>query len=131
MEQNPRHLSTSQLVQAVEQLSPAELNRFVDEVAALRARRNAPILSEDESALFAVINRALPETERSRLAELGELRADEALTPDEHCELLEIQQRLEELHAARVRALAQLAQMRGLTLTTLMEQLGIEFPDYA
>lgn len=131
MEQNLRHLSSAQLAQAVEQLSPAELNRFVDEVAALRARRNAPMLSEDESALFAVINQALPEAERSRLAELGELRADETLSPDERRELLDLQQRLEELHAARVKAVAQLAQLRGVTLTTVMEQLGIQFPDYA
>lgn len=119
------------MVQAVEQLSPAELDRFAEEVAAVRARRRAPMLSEDESALFAIINQTLPETDRQRLTELGEQRANETLTPDEHRELLELQQRLEALHAARMKALAQLAEMRGVTLTTVMEQLGIQSPDYA
>jgi hypothetical protein len=56
MESNLQSVSSLQLVQAVEQLSPAELDHFADEVAALRARRHAPMLTEDESALFAIIN---------------------------------------------------------------------------
>ena len=131
MEQNLEPDSSKQLVQAVERLSPAELDRFADEVAALRARLHAPVLSGDESALFAVINQALPESDRQRLAELIEQRSTETLTPGEHSELLELQQRLEALHAARVKALADLAQLRGMTLTTLMEQLGIQLPDHA
>jgi hypothetical protein len=55
---------------------------------------------------------------------------DETLTPTEHQELLTLQQRLEALHAARMKALSELAKLRGLTLTAIMEQLGIEFPDY-
>jgi hypothetical protein len=29
-----------------------------------------------------------------------------------------------------MKALSELAKLRGLTLTAIMEQLGIEFPDY-
>jgi hypothetical protein len=131
MEQNIESASGKQLVQAVERLSPAELDEFVDQVAALRARRHAPMLSDDESSLFATINQSLPESERQRLTELAERRSDETLTPREHSELLELQQRLEALHAARVKALAELAQLRGVTLTAVMEQLGIQLPDHA
>lgn len=131
MEQNIESASSKQLVQAVERLSPAELDDFVDQVAALRARRNAPLLSDDESPLFAIINQSLPESERQRLAKLGDRRSNETLTPSEHSELLELQQRLEALHAARVKALAELAQLRGITLTTVMEQLGIQLPDHS
>lgn len=130
MEQNVTPVSSIQLVQAIEQLSPQELDHLADEVAALRARRNAPLLSEDESALFAVINQSLSADERMRLAELGEKRADEALTLEEHQEMLTLQQKLEALHAERMRSLAQLAKLRGVTLTALMAQLGIQFPDY-
>jgi hypothetical protein len=129
MEQNIESASSKQLVQAVERLSPAELDDFVDQVAALRARRHAPMLSDDESSLFVIINQALPESERQRLAELVERRSDETLTSREHSELLEVQQRLEALHAARVKALADLAQLRGVTLATVMEQLGIQLPN--
>jgi hypothetical protein len=131
MEQNIESASGKQLVQAVERLSPAELDDFVDQVAALRARRNAPMLSDDESALFAIINHCLPESDRQRLAELAEGRSEERLTPGEHSELLERQQRLEALHTARIKALAELAQLRGVTLTMVMEQLGIQLPDHA
>lgn len=130
MEPNTTSVSNTQLTQAIEQLSAAELNRFADEVAALRARRNAPVLSADESALFTTINQSLSEAERAQLAALSESRADETLTPDEHQKLLALQQKLEALHAARMKALADLAALRGVTLTTVMEQLGIHFPDH-
>ena len=87
------------------------------------------MLSGDESALFAVINQAPPESDRQRLAELTERRWNETLTPCEYSELLQLQQRLEVLHAARLKSLAELAQLRGITLTAVMEQLGIRFPD--
>ncbi|MEK6321988.1 MAG: STAS/SEC14 domain-containing protein [Acidobacteriota bacterium] len=131
MEQNIESASSKQLVRAAERLSPAELDRFADVVAALRARLRAPMLSEDESALFSIINQALPEDERQRLADLAERRSNEMLTAGEHSELIELQQHLESIHAARVKALAELAQLRGVTLTMLMEQLGIQLPDHA
>jgi len=130
MEQNIPPSSSTQMMQAAEQLSPEELDHFADEVVALRARRKAPVLTKDEPALFAVINQSLPEADRERLTELGEKRVDETLTPGEHQELLTLQQRLETLHAARMKALAQLAELRGVTLTMVMEQLGIQFPDH-
>lgn len=123
------HLSGPELFQAVERLSPAELERLALDVAALRARRNAPVLSTDESSLFETINRMLPDADRSHLAELGRRRQEEKLSADEHAELLRLQQRLEALHTARMKALEELARRRGLTLTDVMEQLGIEFPD--
>lgn len=130
MSQNIQLISNLQLSQVIEQLSLTELDRFANEVTALRARRHAPVLSGDESSLFTTINQSLSETERKRLAELGERRAEETLTPEEQQELLMLQQRLEALHAERMKALANLAQLRGVTLTAVMEQLGIEFPDY-
>jgi hypothetical protein len=89
------------------------------------------MLSEDQSSLFAIISQALRESERQRLTELAERRSDETMTSAEHSELLELQQRLEALHAPRIKALAELAQLRGVTLTTVMEQLGIQLPDHA
>jgi hypothetical protein len=124
------HLSGAQLIEAVEGLDASDLDRLAIKVAALRARRNPSVLSTDESALFAIINRALPEGDRDRLAQLSRRRREETLTPAEHTQLLELQQRVDALHASRMKALAELAALRGVTLDEIMEQLGIRFPDH-
>ncbi|MBI1766620.1 MAG: STAS/SEC14 domain-containing protein [Acidobacteria bacterium] len=122
--------TSTQLIKAAEQLSLAELECFTEEIIALRARRNAPLLPAKESPLFKTINQTLTVEERTRLAELGDKRVEEALTPDEQRDLLALQQKLEALHAARMKALADLAALRGITLTATMDELGIHFPDY-
>jgi hypothetical protein len=131
MEHRDEQPSSAQLVRAVERLDPAELERFADEVASIRARRRAPLLSVQESALFEIINRALADDDRARLEFLSDRRRQEALTAEEHRELLDLHDRLERLHAARMEALAQLACSRGMTLPAVMDQLGIRFPDHA
>jgi hypothetical protein len=125
-----RFTCPAQIIQAVEELNPAELDHLADEVAALQARRNVPVLSPDASALFAIINHAMPEGDRDRLGRLSHRRGEEMLSPDEHTELLELQRRLEALHASRMKALAELAALRGVSLAEVMEQLGIQFPDH-
>lgn len=130
MSQNIQTISNPKLSQVIEQLSLAELDRFADEFTALRARLHAPVLRADESALFAIINQSLSEAERNRLATLSVTRAQEILTSDELQELLALQQQLESLHVKRIKAMTELAKLRGVTLTVVMEQLGIEFPDY-
>jgi hypothetical protein len=130
MEHRGEHLSSAELVKAVEQLPPDELERFADEVASLRARSRARVLMPDESSLFEVINRALPDEDRKRLEALTERRCEEVLTGDEHRELLELQDRLERIHAARMEALASLAGLRSLSLPAVMDELGIRLPDH-
>lgn len=130
MERRDEHLSGADLVHAVEQLDPEELERFADEVASIRARRRATMLPADESALFEIINRALPADDRARLELLGARRREETLTENEYEELLELQERLETLHAARMEALAKLASLRSLSLPAVMDQLGIRLPDH-
>ena len=75
-------VSPDELLQAVDQLSMADLERFVSRVLALRARRVAPSLPPEEAALLVQINRGLPAELRARLRLLNERSEDEALTPD-------------------------------------------------
>jgi hypothetical protein len=130
MEEEIQPVSATQLMQLAEQLSSAELGRLAREVTMLNARRKAPVLGNRESALFATINEGLSDRERLRLVELGDLRYAERLTPAQHSELLELQEKLESLHTARIEALGELAQLRGISLIELMNQLGIQFPDH-
>jgi len=62
-------------------------------------------------------------------------RHAETLTPEEHKQLIQMSDRLEQLNVARIQALIQLATFRNQPLTELMQTLGInphpEIVDYA
>jgi hypothetical protein len=125
------NLSTEQILSAMEQLSPAELEKLVPHVIALGAARRAPHLEPEESKLLERINEALPAELMTRLCELEARRDDSSLSEAEKEELLTLSDRAEQLHAERLAALADLARLRGTTLTALMDQLGIRFPENA
>lgn len=131
MEHPDKNISSDRLIEAVKQLTPAELDRFADEVVSLRARQRASALTSEESELFDRINDALPEDDRARLERLRGRRRDEALSEEEHRELVRLEDWLEVIHARRMEALARLASLRGSTLEAVMEQLGIAFPSNA
>ena len=121
-------LSQDELFKAVEQLDSTELARFVSQVLALRAKREAPAVSESESLLLLRINRGLPEELGSRYRELIAKRGAETLEQDELAELHRLTDRAEALEVDRVSALADLARSRGVPLHQLMDDLGIPVP---
>ncbi len=123
-------LSTTRVLEAVESMSTIELEQIFSRVIALRAQRKAPHLPAKESELLIKINRGLPPDIQKRLNQLVAKRRDGALTPDEHRELLELTNVLENAEANRVEALAELSRLRGVSLNTLMHELGIKPPDY-
>jgi hypothetical protein len=121
-------VSPDELLTAVDQLGTTELDRFVSRVLSLQARRKAPSLPPEEEALIVEINRGLPADVHDRLRLLDEKRADETLTPEEHAELLRLVDQLEDLQVQRVEKLSRLARLRGVSLTALMDTLGIRPP---
>jgi len=124
-------LSTHKLLEAVERLSLSELQQFLSRILVLQAQRKAPHLSVKESALLTRINLGLPLKVRTRLNQLVPKRRANTLTQEEHEELLHLIDRLEAAEARRAQALAQLARLRGVSMTTLMRELGIRTPRYA
>lgn len=124
-------LSLDQLLQAVDQLTRPELDEFVPRVVALRARREAPSLSKAEASLLLKINQSLPADDVARYEALITKRQEETLSPHEHAELLRLTQQFEALQATRVSYLAQLAEIKCIPLTQLVDDLGIRTPDYA
>jgi hypothetical protein len=125
------NLSSEQILSALEELSPAELEGLVPRIIALGAARRAPHLSPEESKLLARIDECIPANLKTRLSELEARRDNGSLTGAESAELLTLSDRVEKLHAERVAALTRLAKLRGVTLPALMDQLGIRFPDNA
>ena len=119
------------LLKAVEQLSLTDLEQLMNQVVALQARRKAPCLTKDESELMLKISQSAPPDVRKRFAELVARRQEEKLTPDEHQELLRLNDLIEKSDAERMRHMLELARIRGVSLEVMMEELGMHPPAHA
>ncbi|ACK68384.1 conserved hypothetical protein (plasmid) [Rippkaea orientalis PCC 8801] len=119
-------LSKEDLFQAVQQLSLSELEGFVQDIIALKAKQKAGSLSTDETELLLKINQGLSSDIQTRYQLLIQKRNDETLTEPEYQELLQLTDKVELHQAQRLNYLAQLAQLRQISLTDLMTQLGIK-----
>ena len=94
-------------------------------------QHDARRLSETESRLLQQINEGLPPEMWRRYNELTAKRRAETLTPDEHAALIALSDQIEELNAHRLESLAELARLRQISLSELMQQLGIKAPPHA
>ncbi|MBW4493206.1 MAG: STAS/SEC14 domain-containing protein [Oscillatoria princeps RMCB-10] len=124
------HLSSEDLLKAVEQLSLPDLERFVSQVIALQAQRKAPNLPQAEAELLLKINHGIPSDTQQRYDEFIAKRQAETLTPEEHSELLHLTEQIEKLQAQRLEYLVELARLRQTSLAAVMENLGIHTPAY-
>jgi hypothetical protein len=124
-------VSLEELLNGVAQLDTPELEHFISQVLTLRAKRIAPCLLREEAGLLEKINQGSPLDVQQRYNELTARRRAETLTPDEHQELLTLIDFIEQADAERAQALTELAQLRNVSVTTLMAELGIHPPDYA
>ena len=127
----PIEVSTEQLLRAVERLPPQALDAFVAQVIALRAQRNAPHLTQEETTLLRRINAPLAPDLQRRFDELIAKRQAETITPDELHELIGITDQIEQHDTQRLAALGDLARLRQMTTPALMDILGIRAPSYA
>ncbi len=120
--------SRENLVQAAERLPVGELTSLVQDLLRLQARRQAPILPQREAVLLQQINRGLEPEQQGRYAQLIEKQLAEILTAAEHQELLQLNQIVEQLNVERLTYLISLAQLRQISLSQLMAELGIDEP---
>lgn len=124
-------LSMDELLKAIEQLNPPELEQFLSHVVALQAKRKAPSAPQVEAELLLKINQGVPSDTQRRYDELIAKRRKETLTPDEYDDLLSMTEQIEHLEARRMEYLAEMARIRKTSLAALMESLGIRSPAYA
>ena len=124
-------VSLEALLSGVDQLSTPDLERFANQVLAIRARRRAPSRSPKEAELLHKINQGLSVEAQQRFDLLTAKQRAENLTPEEHDELLALVDEIEQSDAERVAWLAELAQLRSVSIRVLMNQLGIRPPAYA
>jgi hypothetical protein len=128
--ESSEQLSTTTILSAVSHLSLPELEQVFARVLALQAERKADHLSKEESILLNRVNKELSEELRERQTLLRARREDESISDKEYAELTKLTDQAEELHAARMAALVELAKLRGVSLPALMDQLGIQFPEH-
>ncbi len=119
-------LSPEQLLREVDRLDESQLRSFVAEILYRTAQRLAPVLDRRESELLEEINRGLPPESETRYRELIAERQAETLTAAGLEELKSLTDQAEKLQAERMAHLVSLAQLRGVSLTDLMTELGIE-----
>ena len=124
-------IDLDEVLHGLARLGIKELEQFVDKVIALQAQHRAPSLPKDETELLQQINCGLPADIRQRYNALNAKLHDETITPQEHEELLTLIDRIELADAERMQRLVALAQIRGVSVDTLMEQLGIRRTTYA
>lgn len=123
-------VSLDELLNGIAQLETPELDHLINRALTLRAKRIAPSLRENETKLLQRINRGLRPQTQQRYNVLTAKRRAETLSSAEHEELLDLVDRIERADAERIQALTKLAQLRDVSVTTLMAELGIHPPSY-
>jgi hypothetical protein len=121
-------IDLDEVLKSVAQLESDDLEQVVNKLIALQAQRRAASLSPAETDLLQQINQGLPSTIRTRYGELHAKLHEETITPAEHEELLQLSDQIEQADAERLRHLIALAQLRQVSVDTLMDQLGIRRP---
>jgi transcriptional regulator of heat shock response len=119
------------VLDSVVQLDIRELEQFAAALNRVLVQRKVPSLPQREAELLQQINRGLPTPVKHRYAELSAMLADETLTAQEHQELLTLIDQVELANVERIKHLIALAQLRGVDLDILLDQLGIQPPVHA
>ena len=121
-------LTTEDLIAAIEKLEPKEASELSMRLLRSQANRRAPHLSDSEWEILKRVNLTKRIGLQERLSELRVKLADFHLSQEEHVELLKLTDEAEQFDADRLTALAELAGLRGITISSLMEQLGLKAP---
>lgn len=119
------NLGLQEILDGISELETRDLERFMDQVGRLLARRKASAFSGRETELLLKINQGLPQTTWDRYRDLSDKQTSETLSEKEYQELLAISDRMEEQDVKRLASLIELARLRSVPLDTLMQQLGI------
>ena len=119
-------MSLDELIKAAHQLDQTDLDRLLHQVIVLRAHHKTNVLPEEEAQLLQKINRGIDSELRSRYQVLREKREAETLTDGEYETLIQLSNQIEQYGAQRLEALASLAQLRQVSLSVIMESLGIQ-----
>ncbi|HLK57983.1 MAG TPA: hypothetical protein VKU00_15555 [Chthonomonadaceae bacterium] len=114
-------MTTQEILTAIGQLGPVELEKVAHHVSRMRLRK----VTGQEAELVQIARRRRPRAFQRRYHELMRKRQEETLTELEYQELLSLTNEAEAFDTRRMKALADLAEMRQTDLDTLMRDLGL------
>ncbi|MEK7725421.1 MAG: hypothetical protein AAB336_13795 [Acidobacteriota bacterium] len=127
---NAQSINSQQVIATVQTIPLDELEQLVSNVLAVRAERIAPHITGEESKILRTIQKTLPKKNLVRMKELQALRDKDQLSPKGFAELAGLIEKLEIFHSDRMKAVSDLAELRGVTLQTAIKQIGLKLPDY-
>jgi hypothetical protein len=119
-------LSVTDILNSVEGLESTKFEQLYRALFTLRVQRKGlPLLNTVETQLLNKINSEFDPKKWERLTYLDWKLEISALTQKEESESLKLAEAYENYSVDRLKALAQLATLRQMSIDTLMEQLGI------
>ena len=118
-------LSVEEVLEGISQLETAELEKFLNQVGSLLAKRKAPHVSRREAELLIKINKGISEAQQNRYRILSQKLEAETLTDIEHQEFLRLVDLVEEKDTQRLEYLIELARLRSVSLDSLIDQLEL------
>ena len=119
-------ISPEQILSAIQKMPEMELDVLIRQVLQIRGQRQAPNLSKTESDLLHRVTYCIPVELQTRFNELVKKRQATTINEIELQELCDLNDRIELLEASRIQDLAQLAQLRSVSLSELMKQLKLK-----
>lgn len=118
------------IVNSTEKLRLSQLDDLICRLKDVKKERLINRLPADEAELIEKLNNWLPADTQEQLAALIAKRDANTLNPKEQTDLTALLEKAKEAHNERVEVLTELANLRGISLTALMNDLGVRFPDY-
>ncbi len=122
-------LSKEDLLQAVEQLTNTEIEEFMVNIMAFRAKKITNNLSNKETELLLKINDTLDKNIQEKYQLLITKRQKEELNNNEYEELLTLTELIEKHQNKHLKYLVELSNLRGCSLEKLMNELEIKPAD--
>lgn len=111
--------TAERLMEEVKKLTPEEFRRFWEQLSAWRTKQEQKFLRTIRE------NSQLPPKKQRRFNQLRRKLQNETISEREYEELLSLWQEVERRNVERLRALIELAKLRGVSVQELMRQLGI------
>jgi hypothetical protein len=118
-------LGLDDILTGISELDTKDLEKFMQKIGHLIARRKVAHLPERESQLLMKINKAIPAVLQNRYNYLLSKNREETITPLEHEELLKVIEKVETKNAERLENLIELSRIRNMSMDTLMRQLHL------